>query len=382
VLQAAERIGSRILAFHGAAAVAAFGASLLVDHPLVSIHLALAVGVMPLILAAMLYFIPVLTRGAAAPPFLMALPMLALVAGVMAALAFQRGAGAPELFVAAAAVALLAALALALWALWQADAAVGAPHPCLGWYLAALACLGLALAATLLIHHWPGHYLTIKRLHLHLNTLGFMGLTAFGTLQVLMPTAAGRGDESAAPRLRGGLFSAFSGTLLAAAGSAWSALLAWAGVALWTVPVVLSAAAWWARYRREALAWHGAPPLLAAALAGFAINLVFGLVHGAAAMSGRHALGLFFGGFLFPLVTGALTQLLPVWLRPGPHAAWQQLARARLGRWNGAAALVFLGSAAAGLFEPSVGTLGAAAGLAWFALKAVALAAARQPEGL
>lgn len=379
-----EHGASRVLAFQGAVAVAAFAASLTLDHPLVRTHLTLAVGVMPLILAAMLYFVPVLTRGAAAPPWAAALPLAALGAGVMAALAFQRGAGAPALFVAAAAVALLAALALALWALWRADAAVGSPHPCLGWYLAALGCLGLALAATLLIHHWPGQYLPVKRLHLHLNTLGFVGLTALGTLQVLMPTAAGRADESAARRLRGGLSFALGGTLLAAAGSAWFAPLAWAGAALWAVPVALTVQSWWARYRGQVLAWHGAPPLLGAALLGFALNLAFGLAHGAAAVSGRHALGLFFCAFLFPLVTGALTQLLPVWLRPGPHGAWQEQARARLGRFSGAAALVFPLAGVAGVFEPAAGALGAAVGLAWFAVKAVALAAGPPPraEGL
>lgn len=375
----AERIGSRVVAFQGAAAVAAFGASLVVDHPLVGTHLALAVGVMPLILAAMLYFVPVLTRGAAASPWALALPLLAIIAGVLVALAFQRGAGAPALFVAAAAAGLLAALAVALWALWRADAAVGAPHPCLKWYLAALGCLGLALAATLLIHDWPGQYLAIKRLHLHLNTLGFIGLTALGTLQVLMPTAAGP-DSGAARRLRSGLPFALGGTLLAAAGSAWFAPLAWAGAALWVVPVALTAASWGTRYRGAMLAWHGAPPLLAAALAGFALSLIYGLAHGAAIYSGRHALGLFFCAFLFPLVTGALTHLLPVWLRPGPHAAWQGQARARLGRWSGAAALVFLSSGVAGLFEPVAGMLGAAAGLAWFALKAISLVAAPPPR--
>lgn len=372
----AERAASRVLAFQGAVAVAAFAASLTVDHPLVRTHLTLAVGVMPLILAAMLYFVPVLTRGAAAPPWAAALPLAALAGGIMAALAFGRGAGAPALFVAAAAAALVAALGLALWALWRADAALGSPHPCLHWYLAALACLGLALAATLLIHHWPGKYLPIKRLHLHLNTMGFVGLTALGTLQVLMPTAAGRPDESAARRLRGGLSFALGGTLLAAAGSAWFAPLAWAGAALWAVPAALTAASWWTRYRGQLLAWHGAPPLLAAALLGFTLNLAFGVAHGAAAVSGRHALGLFFYAFLFPLVTGALTQLLPVWLRPGPHAAWQEQARARLGRFSGAAALVFLVAGVAGMFEPVAGALGAAVGLAWFAVKAIGLALA------
>jgi hypothetical protein len=367
-------MGSRLLALQGAAAVAAFGASLAVDHPLVATHLALAVGVMPLILAAMLYFIPVLTRGAAAPLRALALSPLALAAGLLAALAFRRGTGAPELFVAAAALALLAALGVALWALWRADAAVGAPHPCLQWYLAALGCLGLALAATLLIHDFSGQYLPIKRLHLHLNTLGFVGITALGTLQVLMPTAAGP-DSGAARRLRSGLWFALGGTLLAAMGSAWFTPLAWAGAALWTVPVALTAASWWTRYRAQILAWHGAPPLLGAALAGFALNLAYGLAHGAALYSGRHALGLFFCAFLFPLVTGALTQLLPVWLRPGPHAEWQGRARARLGRWSGAAALVFLVSGVVGIFEPAAGSIAAAAGLVWFGLKAVSLAA-------
>ena len=35
-------------------------------------------------------------------------------------------------------------------------------------------------------------------------------------------------------------------------------------------------------------------------------------------------------GFLLPLVSGAVTQLLPVWLRPGVQAAWQKSQRWRL----------------------------------------------------
>jgi hypothetical protein len=41
---------------------------------------------------------------------------------------------------------------------------------------------------------WPAGYGALRLVHLHLNTLGFIGLTAIGTLHVLMPTVLGKPD--------------------------------------------------------------------------------------------------------------------------------------------------------------------------------------------
>jgi len=47
--------------------------------------------------------------------------------------------------------------------------------------------------------------------------------------------------------------------------------------------------------------------------------------------------------FLFPLVTGAVSQLLPVWLKPGPQTVWHERIRQRLQWGGGIRGLMFLG---------------------------------------
>ena len=65
--------------------------------------------------------------------------------------------------------------------------------------------------------------LSLRLLHLHLNTLGFIGLTAIGTLQVLMPTILAGPDGEASARLRDDLLPAVGGVFLVALGAAvWS----------------------------------------------------------------------------------------------------------------------------------------------------------------
>jgi hypothetical protein len=50
--------------------------------------------------------------------------------------------------------------------------------------------------------------------------------------------------------------------------------------------------------------------------------------------------------FLFPLVSGAAGQLLPLWLKPGQQTAWHERARLRLTYASGLRAMLFV---AAGL---------------------------------
>lgn len=303
-----------------------------------ALHLMLAVGALPLMFAAMSHFIPVLTRSRAAPPQLGYLPVLALVGGglVVAALglpALRWAQHVGALLVATTAAGLLG------WSRHRRASMLGRAHAGLAWYEAALTCLIAALLAILASAIWPEHTLALRHLHLHLNTLGFVGLTALGTLAVLMPTVAGRPDAAVAPGLRRDLPWALAGTLGVALGAAGFMPLAVAGAIAWGVVVARFVAIWLRNYRGEIFALHGAAPLLGAALAGFAVSLMAGV--SAVGLPVLSPLSVFIAGFMLPLVSGAATYLLPVWLRPGVQSDWHVYLRVRLGRYNGVRAVLF-----------------------------------------
>jgi hypothetical protein len=336
-----------------------------------TVHLMLAAGAMPLIFGAMSHFIPVLTRSRAAATGLLVVPLLALTGGALAVSSFSfAGMGWGQF--AGALLALTAVSTLFVWSRRRRAGMLGQPHPCLGWYENALACLGLALLAILARAIWPQHTIALHRLHLHLNTLGFVGLTAIGTLAVLLPTVTGRPDPDVGPRLRRDLPWAAAGTLLVAVGAAWFAPLAGVGAALWALPLVRMAASWNRLYRNDILALHGAAPLLAAALCGFVTSLIFGALNALPAVASFHAVApvwAFVTGFMLPLVTGAASQLLPVWLRPGVQSDWHARLRQQLGRYGGVRAALFCSAGiAAGLGQTWGGLLGAAT-LIWFLLQ-------------
>ncbi|MDD5297396.1 MAG: hypothetical protein PHU46_10835 [Rhodocyclaceae bacterium] len=321
-----------VLAFAGAVGMAGLS-----DFPRqLPAHLAFAVGAMPLIFAAMGHFVPVLTRSGNPPAAVARLPLLALLGGlgVVASFAWPpfwfRG---PSL---AALPALAATLALIAWIRARGRGGLGSPHPGLWWYPAALSCLALALLAVPTMELFPGARPALRLLHLHLNTLGFIGLTAIGTLQVLLPTCVGRPDPGAAARLRRDLPRTLLGVLLVSVGAAWDTtpgrLVALAGLILWLLPLLRLAAAWWKLFRTDTLSRDGAAASLAAALAGL---ILLSLGHGFGLASGMETIGAFFLAFLLPLVTGAVSQLLPVWLRPGRQDAWHAGLRAALGRFAG-----------------------------------------------
>jgi hypothetical protein len=351
-------------------ALVAFAAALLwAPHAgrAAALHLILAVGAMPLIFGAMSHFIPVLTRTRSAAAGLVAIPVLALAGGALVVSALSL----PDLFWgrhAGAILAVSAASALLVWSRRRRAGMLGRPHPCLAWYEVALACLVSALLAILASAIWPQQTIALHRLHLHLNTLGFVGLTAISTLSVLLPTVADRPDREVGSRLQRDLPWAVAGTLLVAFGSAWFSPLAWIGGALWAVPLVRLGSSWLRLYRAEILALHGAAPLLAAALAGLAVSMIVG----AAAPMARPtepALA-FVVGFMLPLVSGAATQLLPVWLRPGVQSGWHARLRDSLGRYGGVRAVLFcLGGIVAGMGR-EWGLLLGAATLIWFLLQA------------
>jgi hypothetical protein len=354
-------VASTLVAFAGALLLLASGAVV----PGAAIHLAFAAGIVPLILGAMIFFVPVLTRSRAPPPALRGVPLLALGAGWLAFFSFSLPVALASCYILAAAANLVAAVTLMVWIARRAARTLDAPHPGLYWYLAALLCLLLALTAILAMAIWPEQRPALRHVHLHLNTLGFVALTAIGTLQVLLPTVVGRADAQAALRLRQDLRWALAGTLLIAV-SAWLAVLAWLGLALWLIPLARLAAAWWREFRREIFALHGAAPSLAAAMLGFVLVLGVGALHALSWFDAGPAIVAFLVLFLFPLVTGALSHLLPLWWRPEAPAAWHIARRALLARYGGLRALLFLTGGGIGVFTGRAGLVIAALGLALF----------------
>lgn len=335
-------------------------------HKALHMHLALAMGAMPLIMGAISHFVPVLARSRPPGERLKLAPLAALGGGGLAVAHFGYGAAVPAFAVAGAILGLAAAVGLGAWVTACGRAALGKPHPCLYWYLAALGCLALGLAAVLAMEAWPAQRLAFKRFHLHVNTLGFIGLAAVGTLQVLLPTAVARPDAQAAIRLRRDLGYALAGTLAIAVGAAWWSPLAWLGLALWAIPAFRLALAWLGGYRREMFAVRGAAPLLGSALAGFAAALVAGGLHAAGAVAATGGAHLYIFAFLFPLVSGASGQLLPLWLRPGPQTPWHARTRKRLTSASGLRAVLFLGAGVLVASGTKWGMWLALAGLALF----------------
>ena len=91
----------------------------------------------------------------------------------------------------------------------------------------------------------------------------------------------------------------------------------------------------------------GVSASLLAAIAGLLLSLAAGVAHGAGLLPGQPTLLAWGIGFLLPLVSGALSQLLPVWRWPGPVSPERLLMRQKLaagGRWR---AVLFLASATA-----------------------------------
>lgn len=324
--------GLSLLALFGSALLALSGRG----APPAVAHLAFAVGILPLILAAMIHFVPVLTRSGDPAPAIARLPHLAQGAGIFVVFALQ-GLVPYGVVYAAAAVDLALAAILLRWIFGRSRATLGSPHPGWRWYGAALAAAMLALAAILLQGLLPAYWPAFKLFHLHLNTLGLVGLAALGTLPVLLPTAAGQGDPNAAGWLRRHLWPMAGGALLVALGCALAWPLALAGAAL-ILAVLLSLLGQWSRrFGLRRLLADGVTASLLAAVAGLLLTLAAGALHGAGVLPARPTLLAWAAGFLLPLVSGALSQLLPVWRWPGPQIPARAIMRARLaagGHWR------------------------------------------------
>ncbi|MEZ6185051.1 MAG: hypothetical protein R3F62_08595 [Planctomycetota bacterium] len=329
----------RALTVLAALATAALVASVLAPAsagPAVAAHLALALGALPLILGAIGVFTPTLTQTGPPPRGLALLPAVGALAGGLAVYALRGDLRAVAL---AAPLGVGAAAGTLAFTATRARAGLGRAHPCLRWYQAALSCSVLALVAIGVAAFAPARWAPLRRVHLHLNLLGFVGLAAVGTLHVLIPTAGGYPDPDARRRLQRGLPFALGGTLGVALGSSAPALrpLAFAGAAAWGVALGDLALA----VARRGAAWQRASLPLVAALGGLALALAFGVGVALGLAPRRSASVVFRVGFLLPLITGALAQLLPVWRWPGAAVAPRERARARLVWGGGVRALAF-----------------------------------------
>lgn len=340
-MRQAERAGSLLtgLVFGTLAALFA-GLMLQPVPPPVWRHMLFAVGVMPLILGAMLYFVPVLTRSAPARAAL-ALPAGAMLLGIGAVIAFHSLPQAlPGL---AAAAALLVGLEIA-WVWRRRQSTLGGIHAGVDWYLCALAALALALVVIASRAVWPEYWSVTRIIHLHLNLFGFLGLTAIGTLRVLLPTVLGERDPLALPFLRRQLPFAVAGSLGIGIGAAYSLPLALLGVLVWLWPALSLLRAMTLCPLRQ-LPSRGAGIALAAAALGWPLVLVAGTVHALGGMSADASVALLLYVFLLPLVTGATSHLLPVWRWPGAATDAHARMRARLTAHGGLRVAAFWSSA-------------------------------------
>ena len=356
-----------LLTFVLAALVALLASSVLPTsigaQPVLWAHLLFTLALLPLMTAAMQHFSPVLARGRRASVRLARLPWLfALVgAGVLAVFVGWLPWLALNLF---ALLTGMGVLAMLRWLRQLARRALGAPHPGLAWYVAALGCLALGLLAAALIPLLPQWHLPLAALHRNINLYGMVALTAVGTLQVLMPTATGHMDAGATQRLHLDLKWALAGALCLATGKAVFEPLAWLGVALWLWPLLRLAAAWLLRDARAIFAWHGVAPALAAALFGLMAAMVGTLYPG----DYPETLTVFVPAFLFPLVSGAAAQLLPVWLAPRASLAVHQAGQKALSRFNCVRALLFVATAILPLAGYRCAGIPAVTALLWFVL--------------
>ncbi|MBW7903431.1 MAG: hypothetical protein H3C26_18315 [Rhodocyclaceae bacterium] len=347
--------------------------------PAAAAHVAFAVGIVPLIFGAMLHFVPVLTRSGSPQRRIAQLPFLAQAAGVAAVLAMQGVLPAAALH-AAATVDAAIAVVLLVWMRRRSRRALGSPHPGWRWYAAALLVLVAALAVVPPLTAGAAPAL-LRLFHLHANTLGFVGLAALGTLPVLLPTALGRPDAQAAPWLRRRLPVAVAGVVALAVGAAVVWPLALVGAAFLAVVAGGLLAHWLRTFGWRAIVADGAAAPLAAALAFFALLQLLGASHGLpGGGDGNRMIAAFAAGFLLPLVTGALSQLLPVWRWPGPKTPARDEMRRRLVRCGRlrAALLPAAGLAFAAGLAPAGAALAGIGLLLFFADLAAALRVVRE----
>jgi hypothetical protein len=96
------------------------------------------------------------------------------------------------------------------------------------------------------------------------------------------------------------------------------------------------------RWRKFIWGWHRSSASLGLAVFGLIAVLITAGFHAAGVQSSGVTMQVFFFVFLFPLVTGAVSYLLPVWLWPARNTAVYECAARRLAWGSGARSLVFL----------------------------------------
>lgn len=305
------------------------------------LHLVFAAGILPLILSAMLHFVPVLTRTGAPPRAMMAIPGISMGIGWLLTLTLAGWLPAIGITVFALIDFVMAGTLLG-WIVTRARKTVGAPHPGNRWYVASLAILAVALLAIASLALLPESFRILRAAHLHLNLLGFIGMAAFGTLPVLLPTTLGLADPAAATwllRSNVGFFGAClliagSATLRAAHFDAVAAGLGFAGLVVLSLVVIRLLRHWLRDLKLVSIPQSPASMSLVAAACGFQAVLVLGFLHGLGIVDAAASVPGFIGLFLLPLVSGALTQLLPVWRLPGPETPRRMRMAAAMGKFN------------------------------------------------
>lgn len=358
-----------MLVYLGICAVLAFlaatVAAALAVLPASTFHMAFAAGAMPLIFGAVIHFVPVLTRTASPGRAVRWLPLPVQLAGILTPLALAGILPYPLLHPAAAVVS-LAATIMIVWIMRRLRATLGTPHPGARWYGVALLCLFFAVSLVPVWLAMPELRTALRLFHLHLNTLGFIGLAALGTLPVLLPTALGRAEPLAGQRLRQDLPFAAAGALLVAAGAAGMYWLAVAGAVLLLRVSVRNLLAWrQACGKSMGLLEASAAPLVGATF-GLAGLQLAGIAHGAGLLSPRLAPIGFAAAFLLPLVTGALAHLLPVWLHPGRATPRRQRMHDLLVRGGEWRMLLFVVGGGTLMLDFAPGIWLLAFGLLWF----------------
>jgi len=292
-------------------------------------HIIFTLGIIPLILGAIIYFTPVLTRTQTAPPQIFLFPVLALVAGILVVSRLYGVITIP--FMIPALLLNVVIIGLSYWMVQRQKKCLGTPHPCFYWYLAALGCLFVAVTVMGLTHWFPEHWQVFKRFHLHLNILGFIGLTAFSTLQVLLPTTAQYSDKETGKRLQQDLkFAVIAVILLSIGIMLESAVL---GIIGGIVYMAVVARFLWCLYDKPC--WKNQPSqLLSLTLVHFFILLLFGLLHSLYLAVPDNTILLFFTLFLIPLIIGASSWLLPLWWYAPQERDKQLATRTSLVAWH------------------------------------------------
>jgi hypothetical protein len=192
----------------------------------------------------------------------------------------------------------------------------------------------------------------------------------------------GSPDPDAAGWLRRRLWLVVGGALIIATGSAIRWWFAVPGAAILVLTSLSLVGQWSRRYGFRRLLADGVAASLLLAPLGLLLTIMAGVMHGAGLTPARPTLLAWFAAFLLPLVSGALSQLLPVWRWPGPVTPARLAMRQKLaagGAWRAAlwfaAAIVLL----AGYEQAAAVLLGA--GLLLFVLALLRAATVRPTQG-